>query len=408
MKYHKISADSHINEHPDLWQERLPAKFKDRGPKTVDSSNGGEGWTMEGQDPDPVKSGLALGPTAVVHRSTKRYDRAEFRHRFEDQNLGNAGKGVRYDDILPGSFDPAARVNEQQEGAVDAEVLYGNPLLWAAIKEIKDSDLKLACFRAYNDWISEFNSFAPDRLFGAGLVPSTGIDDALAETSRCVEELGLKSMTLESFPNGSSTDPSPVDDRLWAYVAEAGVPIGVHVGFSFSHRGLQNLGKRDWANRGGRVGLDTAVPGAETPQQLGEFPAITRRLITGGVFERYPNLKFVGAEVNCGWIPTFLEELERAVRYGVYPGADLPLTPSEYFRRNVYVTFIGDYYGVRLRDAMIDNIMWSTDFPHSVSNWPIDAEIADDMMKQNDVPEAEADRIVWKTCADLYRIDYSS
>ena len=41
MKYRLISADSHINEHPDLWQTYLPEKFKSRGPRTVDTSNGG-------------------------------------------------------------------------------------------------------------------------------------------------------------------------------------------------------------------------------------------------------------------------------------------------------------------------------------------------------------------------------
>jgi predicted TIM-barrel fold metal-dependent hydrolase len=408
MKYQKLSADSHINEHPDLWQTRLPEKFRARGPRTVDSSNGGQGWTMDGQDSDPVKSGLALGPTAVVHRSTKRYERAEFRHQFESHNLGYAAKGVRYEDILPGSFDPAARIKEQQEDAVDGEVLYSNPMLWAAIKELPDPELKVACFRAYNDWIAEFNGHAPDRLFGTGLIPPTGIDDALTETRRCIEELGLKSVTLESYPNGSSEEPSAEDDRLWAYVEEAEVPIGVHVGFSFSHKGLQRLGQRDWASSGGRVSLEKAVPGEETPMQKGEFPTIIRRLILGGIFERFPNLKFVGAELNCGWIPSFLHELDRAVRYGRYPASGLPLLPSEYFRRNAFVTFIGDYYGVRLRSEMMDNIMWSTDFPHSVSNWPIDSEIADDMMSQNKVSDEDAERILWRTCADLYRIDYSN
>jgi predicted TIM-barrel fold metal-dependent hydrolase len=407
MKYRMISADSHINEHPDLWQIHLPEKFKSRGPRTVDSSNGGQGWTLEGQDPDPVVSGLALGPTAVVHRSAKRYERAEFKQRFEADNLGYGAKGVRYDDILPGSFDPAARLKEQDEGSVDGEVLYNNPMIWAAIKELEDRELKLACFQAFNDWISEFNAFAPDRLFGCGLVPPTGIDDAMAETRRCVEELGIKSMTMESYPNGSSEEPGPEDDRLWAYLEEAGIPIGVHIAISYSHKGLQKLGQRDWASKGGRVAHEHQVPGAESKQQKGEFHSIVRRLILGGVFDRFPKLKFVGAELNCGWIPNYLHELDRAVRYGVYPGADLELLPSEYFRRNVFVTFITDYYGLRLRREMLDNVMWSTDFPHSASNWPIDAEIAEDMVEQCGISEDEAQKILWKTCADLYQLDYT-
>ncbi len=214
-------------------------------------------------------------------------------------------------------------------------------------------------------------------------------------------------MTMESYPNGSSEEPSPEDDRLWAYVEEAGIPIAVHIAFSFSLQGIQNLGKRDWASKGGRVAHERPVPGAESQQQKGEFHAILRRLILGGVFERFPGLKFVGAELNCGWIPNYLHELDLAVRYGVFPAAELDLLPSDYFRRNVFVTFITDYYGLRLRREMLDNVMWSTDFPHSASNWPIDAEIAADMVKQCEISDDEAERILWKTCADLYQLDYT-
>jgi predicted TIM-barrel fold metal-dependent hydrolase len=351
MKYRLISADSHINEHPDLWQIHLPEKFRSRGPRTVDTSNGGQGFALEGQDPDPLKSGLALGPTALVHRSTKRYDRVQFRRRFEEYNFGFGAKGVRYDEILPGSFDPKARVEEQDEDHVDGEVLYGNPLIWAAIKELKDTVLKLACFRAYNDWIAEFNGYAPDRLFGGGVVPSTGIDDAVGEAKRCIEVLGLRSLTMESYPNGSWDEPNPEDDRLWAYMEEVGAPIGVHIGFSFKPlKQIQNLGKKETMSRGAAAwSEDRPAPVEETPTERGSFSGILRRLILTGVFERFPRLKFVGG-----------------------------------------------------------NIMWSSDFPHSVSNWPIDSELAHDQIAKNGVPADEADKLLWRNCADLYRIAYEA
>jgi predicted TIM-barrel fold metal-dependent hydrolase len=411
MRYELISADSHINEHPDLWQIHLPEKFKSRGPRTVDSSNGGQGFTLEGQSDDPLESGLALGATAVVYRSTKRYDRANFRRRFEEYNLGYGKKGVRYEDILAGSFDPAARIAEQKEDGVDAEVLYNNPLIWAAIKELADNELKLACFQAYNDWIAEYNSYAPDRLLGGGLVPDTGIDDAVAETRRCVEVLGLKSVTMESYPNGSPEEPSSEDDRLWAYVEEAGIPIGVHIGFSFSHKEIRQAQEKGRVKSGMLSGMspdERPQPGAEPASWKGRFSGVLRRLLLAGVFERHPRLKFIGAEVNCGWIPNYLRELDTRFRYGLYPDAKLDLLPSEYFHRNVFVTFLPDYFGVRARHDMLENIMWSSDFPHSVSNWPIDGEIAYDIIKQNDVPTEEAERILWKNCADLYRLDYDA
>lgn len=407
MRYQLISADSHINEHPDLWQVRLPEKFKSRGPRTVDTSNGGQGFTMEGLDPDPVKNGLALGPTALVHRATKRYDRAEFRRRFEEYDFGYGAKGVRYDDILPGSFDPKARLGEQDEDGVDGEVLYSNPLIWVAIKGLEDSELKLACFQAYNDWIAEFNGYAPDRLFGHGVIPSTGIDDALAETRRCVEVLGLRGMNMESYPNGSLDEPSPEDDRFWAYAEEAGVAVGVHIGFSFAPKGIQDLGKKEKMAAGAAAWtLERPAPVDELPSEKGSFTGILQRLILTGVFERFPRLKFVGAEVNCGWIPNYLEEFDRAFRYGMHPDAGLTLLPSEYFRRNVFVTFLPDYFGVRRRHEMLDNIMWSSDFPHAVSNWPIDGEIAHDQIAKNDVPAEEADKLLWRNCADTYGIPY--
>jgi predicted TIM-barrel fold metal-dependent hydrolase len=131
-------------------------------------------------------------------------------------------------------------------------------------------------------------------------------------------------------------------------------------------------------------------------------------LILDGVFERFPRLKFVGAEVNCGWVPDFLRNLDMAFRHGAYPQAKLSMLPGDYFRRNVFLTFLPDYFGVRMRGEMLENIMWSSDFPHSVSNWPIDGELGYDQMKQNDVPVEEAERLLWKNAADLYGIEYQT
>ena len=46
-EYRLISADSHINEPPDLWTARLPVKFKDRAPR-MERFEKGDAWIMEG------------------------------------------------------------------------------------------------------------------------------------------------------------------------------------------------------------------------------------------------------------------------------------------------------------------------------------------------------------------------
>ena len=65
--------------------------------------------------------------------------------------------------------------------------------------------------------------------------------------------------------------------------------------------------------------------------------------------------------------------------------------PSEYFRRQMWATYIDDFVGVANREfAGVDRIMWSSDYPHQASSWPHSQEVvardfknasADDLFK---------------------------
>lgn len=83
-------------------------------------------------------------------------------------------------------------------------------------------------------------------------------------------------------------------------------------------------------------------------------------IIGSGVLERFPRLKVVVAEVEIGWIPFWLTELDKRTRRWPYP-----LKPSEYFYRQCYSTFTEDDVGGHLVEWYgQDNFMWSTDYPH--------------------------------------------
>jgi predicted TIM-barrel fold metal-dependent hydrolase len=85
-----------------------------------------------------------------------------------------------------------------------------------------------------------------------------------------------------------------------------------------------------------------------------------------------------------------------------YP-APLTLRPSEYFRRQVYATFIDDPVGVATREFIgVENIMWSSDYPHTVSTWPHSQEVVARDFK--DVSETDRRRIVRENVARLYRL----
>src|SRR5215831_11850352 len=170
--YDLISADSHVLEPPDLFEKRLPAKLRDRAPK-LEPWNGGSAWIVDGLEPVPLPATAATGSG------------------YRLANRGH-GKPVSFDEVLPGLYDPAERLKAQDADSVDAEILYPSPDLWDAIKQLDDRELKLACVRAYNDWIVEFSSSNPDRLIGLAKIPSTAVEDAREELLRCVKDLGVR------------------------------------------------------------------------------------------------------------------------------------------------------------------------------------------------------------------------
>jgi predicted TIM-barrel fold metal-dependent hydrolase len=387
--YKAISADSHVNEPARMFIDRVPAAFRDTSPQIIELDNGGEAWRMADVD-NPVPFGAA----AVHHRATKRFDRAGYKARFGELKDG-LQKGVRYSDILPGSFDPTERVKEQIEDNLDGEFFYNNPGVWAAVKAARDKALIYHCFRAYNDWMAEFCSHDPTRLFSIGIIPSTGIEDAIAELKRCLFDLDLKGVALESYPNGSLSEPSPEDDRFWALAQEIGKPVSLHLSIRVPANAIAIV------SSGNSTELRKITAS-------GSFQTVCQKLILSGVFDRFPDLKFVGAETQSGWVPFYLERFDATYkRLARAEGVKLDLLPSEYFQRNIYTTFLIDQVAVNNRYAVgIDRMMWMCDFPHSVSNWPIDVELAHAQMKAGGVPPDEWERLMWRTVADLYRVPY--
>jgi predicted TIM-barrel fold metal-dependent hydrolase len=395
VEYRAVSADGHVNEPPELWVDRLPQKLKARGPRVIETPRTkGHAWIMEGQQrPSP------MGFSSMYSRSSKRFDRASLVDSFKQIK----DRGVRYEDVFPGSYDPAARVAEILEDETDAEVIFnGVSTVWNGIKLCPDRELSLACFTVYNDWIAEFQAFAPERFVCNGTMPTTGIDDALAELQRCAD-LGLRTVQLESYPSGSFSEPSPEDDRFWAAAVEIEMPVNVHTQFFFPAGDLGSRidagGASQKEGRAAKLGVDL---------EAGSFPIILFKMIASGVFERFPDLRFVGTEVHTGWIPYYLERFDESVMRNRRDWG-LPLLPSEYFRRNVSVVYIVDEVGAANRyDIGVGNIMWGPDFPHSSSSWPVDYQLGLEILERSGATPSEIERIMWKNAADLYKLPYDT
>ena len=179
--YGLVSADSHVIEPRDLFETPLPSALRNRAPKLASWSEG-EARMVEGAEPVPLPLAAATGSG------------------YRDQNGSARRAAIIFDAVLPALYDPAERVKAQDADSVEAEITYPYPGRWDAMKDLDDPDLKLACVRAYNDWIAEFTAYDPDRLVGLGKIPSTSSQDGQEGLHRCIEELHLRGVIIEAWP----------------------------------------------------------------------------------------------------------------------------------------------------------------------------------------------------------------
>jgi predicted TIM-barrel fold metal-dependent hydrolase len=330
--YRLISADGHFNEPGDLWTTRVPAHLRARAPR-IESFELGDAWVLEG-----VAQPLPFGWGACAGRDP-----------------ADLGPWARMQDINPGSYDPKARVQEMDADDIDAEVLFPSGGPSRAITANRDVEYHHAMVRAYNDWVSEFCSYAPERLGGVALLPSRGVKEAVAEVERVEKMRGFVAYLLQCYPHGD-TELKPEDDPLWAALQATGKPLTIHVGLVNEMPAPLQVKT-----------LPGTVHFYDAPKRMLEF-------IFGGVLDRFPKLTIVMTEVDMGWMPYFSEQADdNYMRHSKSSLRDTPLPrrPSEYMAQHFPGTFITDRYAIANRHRIgVERMLWSNDYPHITSDWP--------------------------------------
>lgn len=343
-----VSGDTHLEVPTQRWTNRVPDRYRDRAPRTVRLSNGGDGFLIEGS---PVREN-ALDLYGGKGR----------------ENWGPFGQTY---ESTAGTRSAADRLNCMDLDQIEAEIIFPpvatGPQLW---RNIRDDEPYLAVVRAYNDFVAEeYAAFAPTRMFPMGVIPMSGLGAAIEELERC-SALGLKGVQLSAFPSGKGC-PTEDDDAFWRRALEIKMPITIHVELD---RSGPRAGPLVEFKR--RVGMIDIAQQVARFAQRGAVNAV--QMMIGGVFDRFPDLKVLMAENQIGWVPTFMTVAdERYTRhrywakqlldYGGLPNG----TPSDYIRRHVLWGFQRDPAGVQLRSWMgVENLIWGSDFPHQESEYP--------------------------------------
>ena len=111
-------------------------------------------------------------------------------------------------------------------------------------------------------------------------------------------------------------------------------------------------------------------------------------------------------EFELAWAPNVLSSMDYTYRerhgealYRFKNG----MRPSDFFRRNVVLSFQEDAIGIRLRDVIgVDNMMWGSDYPHSESTFPQSRKILAEILEG--VPDEQA-KIAGGNTGRVYKFD---
>jgi predicted TIM-barrel fold metal-dependent hydrolase len=361
-----ISVDDHVIEPPNVWTDRLSTKWGDAAPHIVEVGDGMLDWqyndrryplSMQGSVKTRIfhgkgkKGGPAAGDGAASGADTGTLA----------EKLAASGSEIvarHYDDMIPGCYDPKARVRDLDADGIQGSILFATFPRYCGqtFAEAKDKDLALDCVKAYNDWmIDEWCGTAPDRFIPMAIVPLWDPGLAAAEVRRAAGR-GAKAISFSEnpaplgFPSYSTTHWDP----FLSAVEEVDLPLCMHIGSS---------SKMNVPSKDASPAVPIALCGVNSMSACVD-------MIFSGTFNRHPNLKIAMSEGGSGWVPYILERMDytwERTRLEL----DVHEAPSAVFRKHFWTCFISDNTALRLRDLIgVDKMMWECDYPHNDSNWP--------------------------------------
>jgi predicted TIM-barrel fold metal-dependent hydrolase len=384
-----VDCDAHITEPADVWTDRVSSKWGDLVPhvRFVEDANFPQLWYMAGRGLDvwfiggephmPAWASAAAGWTEPLPT-------------FPPTMA----------DALPASYDAKARLAVMDEMGIAAQVLYPNVAGFGAYHfRNLPPELGVECVRAYNDFLVDWIAPDPRRFVPVASLPYWDVTASVAEVQR-VAGLGFRAIVFSGCPQVWDQPylASRHWDPLWAAAQECGLSVSLHAGSGNFTAHLTRTQVElegfvsSWARASTQILLDHAGQVSD--------------LVMSGILPRFPNLTFVSAESGIGWVPFVLESLDYAFvdnRVG-HDRPEFEALPSEYFHRQVKVcTWFEHTAPERLLDRIgVDNVLFETDFPHSVCLTPEQTRAAIDDLAA--IPAASRAKLLFENACDLYGV----
>jgi predicted TIM-barrel fold metal-dependent hydrolase len=373
-----ISVDDHICEPADMFDQHVPARWRDQAPRVVEEPGGVQQWYYG------AVRGRNLGLNAVAGKPREFF------------NIDAS----RYDQMRPGCYDVHQRVKDMSAGGQLAGLNFPNFTGFSGqvLNQGPDRDLNLIMIQAYNDWhIDEWCGAYPGRFIPCGILPLFDVNLAAAELRRLAAK-GCHAVTFSENPEALEMPSIHTRhwDPLYEAACESNTVLCLHVGS---------------ASRSSASVTSSDAP-ASVAMNLSPIMSTLSlvELIWADMWERFPTLRFSLTEGDIGWIPYFLWRAEHTYnRHGGWTKATFPkgyAGPTDVFRRHFLSCFIADRIGVKLLDEFDPTtVCWESDFPHSDSNWPNAPEDLARLFSDAGVPSETVDQVTHLNAMKHYSFD---
>lgn len=351
LGYRLYDADNHYYEPRDCFTRHIESKFADRAIHPA------------------VRDGvevLMFGDRQLVFPPVK-FDKCEppgaLREILRSKKYGSFEEARSEANMLPAYRNRSARLELMDEQAVEAAIMLPTVGVAWEHETLDDVPAHYANLRAFNRWLEDDWGYGADgRIIGVPLLSLADIDEAVTELER-VLAAGARIVHLRPAPALGRSIADRAFDPFWARVAEANVPVALH---------LSDSGYTDVSAMWG----ENPRPNARTVSALqwgfffGDRPIMETlaSMIYLNLFARFPALKVLSIENGSGWIPYFLKQLDKGAkmgRYGPWPEGQLERRPSQYFREHVLLTpYHEDDCAALVELIGAQSVLLGSDFPH--------------------------------------------
>ena len=337
-----VDADGHILEPPDLWERYLEPKYRDRAVRIKKDADGLEYLEIDNKPSKMSRKGFVSG--LGVMDSIGGY---EFKR-------DPSGSGY-IDNASFGSMDPTERLARLDIENIERVFLYPTlGLLWEP--ECEDLELAMAYARAYNRWIVDFCSDSAGRMLPIAHIPFGLPELAEVELRRAAAD-GCVGFYTAPFIWSRKPHGHPDHHGIFAIAQDLALPFGIHPSF-----------EPHWAasTRFGRMtGKSTAF--YQNVTQGNVIREAFTTMFQYGVFDLFPELQLIVLEIGAGWVGSWLERMDAAYASPLGKAVPLKHPPSEYFRRQCWVSGDPDERAVAGVIPFVgeDRFFWASDFPHA-------------------------------------------